>query len=309
MNIATKSRRAHYRKLLVKYRLLYLMMIPGLAYFIVFRYMPIYGITLAFKEFRIVDGIAGSPWVGLKYFERLFIGRSFGQVVRNTLLLNMYRLLFGFPAPVILALIINELKNSHYQKIVQTVTYMPHFISWVVVYGLFAQLLSPSTGPINIVIRKLGGTPIYFLGDTRWFRTTIVASDIWKSVGWSSIIYLAALTGIDTQLYEAARIDGATRLQRIWHITLPCIKPTIVIMLILRAGDLMEDNFEQVFNFLNDNTLSVGDIISTYVYRIGITKMQYSTGTAVDLFTSVISLGLVLSANFIAKKVGEQGIW
>lgn len=297
------------RTLMKKYALLYLIMVPGIVYFILFRYVPMYGVLLAFKDFRINLGITGSPWAGFMYFERLFVGRSFWQVVSNTLLINFYRLLFGFPAPILLALMINELKYPRYQKTVQTITYMPHFVSWVVIYGLFAQLLSPSTGPVNGFIRLFGGKPIYFLGESGWFRPLMVITSIWKGAGWGSIIYLAALTGIDTQLYEAAIIDGATRLQRIVHITVPCIKPTIIIMLILRAGDLMESNFEQIYNFLNDNTLAVGDVISTYVYRIGITKMQYSIATAIDLFTTVICFAMVIFSNTVANKVGEQGIW
>lgn len=311
-SIAAATRQSRWRtfkRLFKRYRLLYLIMLPGIAYFIIFKYVPIYGVTLAFKDYRISLGILASPWAGLVHFKRLLSGTTFWSIVRNTVLLNLYRLAFGFPMPILLALVINELKNARYKKVVQTITYMPHFVSWVVIYGLFAQLLSPSTGPVNLVIKGLGLKQIYFLGDPAYFRSTMVMTSIWKGAGWGSIIYLAALTGIDPQLYEAATIDGATRLQRIVHITLPSIKPIIVLMLILRVGDLMDDNFEQIYNFLNNNTLAVGDVISTYVYRSGITKMQYSMSTAVELFTMGINLALVLSANFIANKAGEEGIW
>jgi putative aldouronate transport system permease protein len=284
-------------------------MIPGIAYFIIFKYIPIYGVTLAFKDYKIPLGIMASPWAGLVHFNRMFSGTTFWTIVRNTVVLNIYRLIFGFPMPIILALVINELKNMRYKKIVQTITYMPHFVSWIVIYGLFAQLLSPSTGPVNLIIKALGFKQIYFLGDPSYFRFTMVMTSIWKGAGWGSIIYLAALSGIDPELYEAATIEGATRLQRIIYITLPSIKSIIVLMLILRMGDLMDDNFEQIYNFLNDNTLSVGDVISTYVYRTGITKMQYSMGTAVELFTTVLNLVLVLTSNYIANKAGEEGIW
>lgn len=309
MTISSREKRLRYWKSIRKYAPLYLLMLPGIVYFIIFKYLPMYGVTIAFKDFKINLGITGSPWVGLKYFERLFMGKSFLEVIRNTVVINFYYLLFGFPAAIILALVVNEIKCRRYQKVVQTITYMPHFISWVVIYGLFVQLLSPSTGPVNLLIKAFGGTPIYFLGDSRWFRMVMVFTYIWKTIGWSSIIYLAALTGIDTQLYEAATIDGATRFQRIVYITLPGIKSIIVTMFILRTGDLMADNFEQIYNFLNDNTLAVGDVISTYVYRNGITKMKYSTGTAVELFTTVISFLLVIVSNTVANKVGEQGIW
>lgn len=300
---------ARRHKLLKRYALLYLLMLPGIVYFVIFKYIPIYGVTIAFKDYQINAGINGSPWIGLMNFQRLFMGRSFFEVISNTVTINLMYLAFGFPAPIILALVVNELKNKRYRKFVQTVTYMPHFISWVVIYGLFVQLLSPSTGPVNILLRAVGFKSIYFLGNASWFRPVMVFTHIWKTVGWSSIVYLAALTGVDTQLYEAATIDGATRFQRIVHITMPSIKPIIVIMFILRSGDLMADNFEQIYNFLNDNTISVGDVISTYVYRNGITKMKYAQGTAVELFTTVISFLLVILSNTIANKAGEQGIW
>lgn len=296
-------------RLVKKYKLLYLMMLPGIIYFIIFRYIPIYGITLAFKDYKIALGIMGSPWIGFDNFTALFAGRTFLNVLRNTVILSLYRMLWGFPAPILLALVINELKNDRYKKTIQTITYMPHFLSWIIISGLFIQIFSPSTGPLNIIIRALGFEPIYFLGNPDYFRTSMVITGVWKSIGWDSIIYLAALSSIDIQLYESAVIDGCTRLKRIWHITLPGIKPVIILLLILQSGRLIEDNFEQIFNFLNDNVLSVGDVLSTFVYRTGITRMRYSYSVAVDLFTTVIAFILVMTSNFIAKRAGEQGVW
>ncbi len=292
-----------------KYKSLYLLMLPGILFLIIFRYIPLYGITIAFKDFQVKKGILGSDWVGLEHFIYLFGNRSFWSVLGNTVIMSFYKMIFGFPAPIILALVINELKNVRYKKLVQTFTYMPHFISWVVVAGIFLQLLSPGTGPINFVIKSFGMDPVYFLGDPRYFRGTMVFTGIWKSVGWDSVIYIAALTGIDTGLYEAATIDGCTRLKRIWYITIPSIMPIIVMMLIMRSGKLIEDNFDQIFNFLNDGVLSVGDVISTYVYRLGIEKMKYSYATAVDVFRNVVSFVLVFLTNTIAKKAGEEGLW
>jgi putative aldouronate transport system permease protein len=304
-----KSQCAEARRLAKKYRCLYLIMVPAIAYFIIFRYIPIYGITLAFKDYRITEGILGSPWVGLKNFRDMLAGTTFLSVVKNTVLLGLQKMLWGFPAPILLALCINELKGLRFKKAVQTITYMPHFLSWVIICGVFMQALSPSTGPINLVIKALGGAPIYFLGDPSHFRSAMVITGIWKSVGWDSIIYLAALAGVDVEMHEAAAIDGCSRLKRIWHITLPSIKPIIVLLFIMQSGKLIEDNFEQIYNFLNDNVLSTGDVISTYVYRTGITKMRYSYGTTVDLFTMAISFALVWISNQVAKRAGEQGIW
>jgi putative aldouronate transport system permease protein len=292
-----------------KYKYLYILLLPGIAYFILFHYMPIYGVILAFKDYRILEGIWGSPWVGFQHFELLFASPSFVSVLKNTVILGFYKMVWGTPAPIILALIINEIRNLRYKKTIQTLSYMPHFMSWVVVSGLFLQLLSPGTGPINAVIKALGFEPIYFLGDPDWFRTTMVITGIWKSVGWDSIIYLAALASINPELYEQGDIDGASRLQRIWYITLPSIKSVIVILFILNAGSLIEDNFDQIFNFLNDSVLRVGDVLSTYVYRTGLINMRYSMATAVDLFRMVIAFILVIITNQIAKNAGEEGIW
>ncbi len=296
-------------KLVKKHRYLYILMLPCITYFIIFKYVPIYGVIISFKDFKIKEGITGSQWVGLENFKMIFASTTFISVFWNTIIINFYKLVFGFPAPIILALLLNELKYIKYKKAIQTITYMPYFLSWVVVAGLFLQLLSPSNGPIAYMFRSFGLKPIYFLGDPKWFRSSMVVTGIWKSIGWDSIIYLASLSSIDPQLYEAAIIDGARRAQRIRYVTIPSIKQIIVIMLILSSGSIMDDNFEQIFNFLNDAVLSKGDVISTYVYRMGLVKMRYSYATAVDLFKNVVAFILVFISNFIAKKAGEEGIW
>ncbi len=292
-----------------KHRLHLLMIIPVMLWWILFRYGPLYGITLAFKEFRLLDGITGSPWVGLDNFNRLFSSYDFGNVFRNTLILSGLNFLFGFPAPIILALLLNELRSPGFKRVTQSISYLPHFISWVILTGIFMELLSPTRGPVNTLIRIFGGDPIYFLGNPKYFRGTLVVTNIWKTIGWSSIIYLAALGGVNEELYDAARVDGCGRWKRIWHVTLPGILPTVTIMLILAVGGLVDDNFDQVFNLLNPAVYSVGDVLGTYIYRQGITNMDYSYSTAADLFRNVISLLLVLGANFISRRVNEYGLW
>jgi len=292
-----------------KHRLHLLMILPVIIWYAIFRYVPIYGVTLAFRNFRILDGIMGSPWVGWSHFERLFAGVSFWPVFTNTIMISFYGFIFGFPAPIILALLISELRFPRFKKITQTISYMPHFISWVVLSGIFISLLSPSRGPINGLLVMMGFDPIHFLASPQWFRTILVSTGVWRSVGWGSIIYLAALAGVDQGMYEAASMDGAGRLQRIWYITLPSIKPTIVIMLILTAGNIVDGDFDQIFNLLNPAVLSVGDVLDTYIFRAGISQMDFSYATAVSLFRNVISLVLVFGTNFIAKKTGEQALW
>lgn len=292
-----------------KHHILFLMMVPGLVYFFVFKYMPIYGLQIAFKDYNVIKGIADSSWVGLKYFKMLISVRSFWDVFQNTLVISSLQLLFGFPAPILLALMLNELTNERFKKLTQTISYLPHFVSWVVLAGVFMQFLSPSIGPINIIMKSLGFDPIFFLGDNRWFRFTLVITEVWKSVGWGSIIYLAALAGIDKSLYEAAEIDGATKLQRIRHITLPSLSPVITIMMIFSVGRIINDNFDQIFNLYSPIVYDSGDVIGTYVYRMGIEKMQFSFATAVGLAKNLIAFGLVVGANAISKKVNNYGIW
>ncbi|MDR0896573.1 MAG: ABC transporter permease subunit [Oscillospiraceae bacterium] len=292
-----------------KHKLHFTMILPVLLWYALFKYVPLYGITLAFKEFRLLGGIAGSPWVGFDNFARLFQSYDFFTVFRNTVVMAGLNLLFGFPAPVLLALFINELRGNKFKRVAQSISYLPHFISWVILAGIFMEVLSPSRGPVNAIIKAVSGKTIYFLGNAQYFRGTLVVTNIWKTIGWSSIVYLAALGGVNEELYDAARVDGCGRWARIWHVTLPGITPVVTIMLILKVGEVMEDNFDQVFNLLNPAVYSVGDVLGTYIYRQGVTNMDYSYSTAVELFRNLISLGLVLGANFVSKRVNEYGLW
>lgn len=294
---------------LIKHRNLLIMMAPAVVLYILFRYLPIYGVIIAFKDYKFNLGIMGSPWVGFANFEKLFKLSSFRGAVQNTLILSFLKLLFGFPAPILLAIMINEVRGMRFKRTVQTISYLPHFISWVILAGIFMQFLSPSTGPINILLRSMGIEPIYFLGENKWFRTVLVATSVWKSVGWSSIVYLAAMGAIDTELYESAWVDGAGRLKRIWHITLPGITPTITIMLILAIGAIVNDDFDQVFNLYNTSVLKVGDVISTYTYRMGLVDNQYSRSAAVGLIRNVIALMLVVSANAVARRINDYSLF
>lgn len=292
-----------------KYKYLYIMLIPGIVYFVTFHYIPMFGITIAFKDFNMIKGIGASPWAGLKYFKQAFGSPYFFQTSLNTLIISIYKLLWGFPAPIILALLLNEVGNVRVKKSIQTVSYLPHFISWVVIGGMMVDLLSPQSGVINSIIEAFGGEPIYFLASKRWFRTVLVISSIWKEIGWGSIIYLAALSGVDPQLYEAAEIDGCGKWKQTWHITLPGIAGTISIMLILRLGSILNAGFEQIFILYNPSVYEVTDIIDTWVYRTGIQGMQYSLATAVGLFKSVIGFILIVLSNWASQKISETGIW
>ncbi|MGI6183930.1 MAG: ABC transporter permease [Candidatus Fimadaptatus sp.] len=292
-------------------RYLYLLLLPVVVYFFVFKYAPLYGLQIAFKDFKMNLGITGSEWVGMKYFNRLFNSAVFFRVFRNTLLLNLYNLLWGFPAPIILALMLNEMRSQSYKRVAQSIVYIPHFFSWVVLAGMVDSVLSPSTGIVNMLYKAITGAEegIYFLASNRWWRTVFVIVNIWKEVGWGTIIYLAAMSGVDPQLYEAAIIDGATKFQQMYHITLPSIRPTIVILLVLRMGSMMDVGMEPVLLLSNDVVREVSDVFSTYIYRQGIQSTQYSLTTAMGIFQSVISTVLLLSANFASNKLTGEGIW
>ncbi|HBM80642.1 MAG TPA: protein lplB [Clostridiaceae bacterium] len=269
-----------------------------------------YGVIIAFKDFRFADGILGSKWVGFKHFQRLFTSRDFLMILRNTLLLNIYSVVFAFPIPIILAILLNEIRCIFFKKVSQSLFYLPHFISWVVLGGIVVALLSPSTGVINIILSRVFGIkPIYFMASTKWWPVVFILSGIWHDAGWGTIIFLAAITGINTELYEAAVLDGANKFQQIWHVTLPGIRSTIAILLILRMGSMMDVGFEQIFILQNGAVTNVAEVISTYVYRLGIQGMQYSYTTALGLFQSVISMILVLGSNKIIKAMGETGLW
>lgn len=291
------------------YKEYYIMLIPGLLFFLVFCYGPMYGLIIAFQNYYPLKGVRGSQFVGLKHFRALFSDPFFLSVLKNTLIISLYKLLICFPAPIVLCLALNEVKRKGFKKFAQSVSYLPHFISWVVVSGIVIEFLSPSRGPINILLQNLGFEPIFFVANPNYFRSVLVISDMWKSVGWGSIIYLAAITAIDPALYEAAEIDGAGRIKKIIHVTLPALAPIITVMLIMESGKILNDSFEQVYNFLTPSTYAVGDVISTFVYRMGIQKMQYSFTTAVDFFKNTISFLLVILTNSIAKRTSEYSLW
>ncbi len=290
-------------------RYLFFMFVPVILYYLIFHYGPMYGVLLAFKKYNFAEGIWGSPWAGLENFREMFRGQYFIRAFVNTLLISTYKLVFGFPAPILLAVLFNEIYNKHFKKIIQTVSYLPYFLSWVVLAGIIKEILSPSVGPIGFIMNAVHLTPINFLADTSWFRGVMVATGIWKSTGWQSIVFLAAISGINTELYEAAIVDGASRLQRIIHVTIPCIFPVITIMFILNTGSIISDDFDQIFNLYNAAVYQVGDVISTYVYRVGLANMEYSYGTAVGLFKNIISLFLVLLTNAIVKRTNEYSLF
>jgi len=288
---------------------LYLLLIPGIIFILIFKYAPMYGITIAFKDFNIFKGLADSPWVGWEHFERLFHSREFARVFRNTLIISLYKIVFLFPLPIIFAILMNEMKNMVFKRGIQTVVYLPHFLSWVIVGGLFLDLLSSNGGMVNRLIEAFGGTSISFFMDNSVFRSVLITSAGWKEVGWSMIIYLAAIAGIDPQLYEAAKIDGANRFRQMWHITLPGMVPIIVLMFILRLGSILEAGTEQILVMYNPIVYEVSDVIGTYVYRMGLGQQDYSFSTAVGLFDSVVGLILILSGNYLSRKFTQRGIW
>ena len=288
---------------------LLLLMLPVVAFFVIFAYIPMAGIVIAFKDYRLLDGLWGSRWVGLEQFKVLFETPSFYEVLRNTVVISSLRIVFGFPAPILMALLLNELRGNVFKRVIQTISYLPHFLSWVVLAGIFLQFLSPSTGPINIILVKLGFKPIYFLGQKSTFVPTIIVTGIWQSFGWGSIIYLAAISGISPELYESALLDGANRLQRIWYITLPSMLPTIVVLFILNTGSILNGGFDQIFNLYNDGVMSVADILDTYVYRRGLEGLQYSFAAAVGLFKNGVGFLFVFITNTIANKLGESSLW
>lgn len=291
------------------YKEYYLMLIPGIFFFLVFCYGPMYGLVIAFQDYYPLKGVTGSKMVGLKHFRALFTDPFFLSVLKNTIVISFYKLLVCFPAPILLCLALNEISNYRFKKIAQSVSYLPHFVSWVVVSGIIIEFLSPSRGPINILLQNLGMEPIFFVAEPKYFRGVLVLSDLWKSVGWGSIVYLAAVTSVDPTLYEAAEMDGAGRIKKIIHVTIPALAPIITVMFIMESGKILNDSFEQVYNFLTPSTYAVGDVISTFVYRMGIQKMQYSFTTAVDLFKNIISFMLVVMTNYIARKTNDYALW
>lgn len=290
-------------------RAYFVLLAPVLLFYVLFRYVPMFGIIVSFKDYNLFTGVWQSDWVGLKYYRMFFANPDAFVIIKNTFLLGLYKLVFGFPAPIVLALLLNEIRMKRFKRFVQTVSYMPHFLSAVVVSGIMIMMLSPSTGFINHMIEQLGFEPISFLQKASWFRTVYVTSEVWQEIGWGSIIYLAALTTIDPQLYEASRIDGAGRWKQTVHVTLPGIAPAIVILFILQIGKVLELGFEKVFLISNPATYETSDIIATYVYRMGIMQANFSYAAAIDLFMGIIGLIFVYSANQVSRKFGETSLW
>lgn len=288
---------------------LWLLFLPCLLYYLVFRYAPMFGLVITFKDYNLFKGIWASDWVGVKYYRMFFENPDFWPLMKNTLLLGLYKLVFGFPAPVILAILLNEVRKAAFKRFVQTVSYLPHFISNVIVASMVIMFLSPTGGLINNLLGTFGIAPINFMNEPGLFRGIYVLSEIWQHIGWETIIYLAALTAIDPQLYEAADMDGASRMRKIWHVTLPGISPAIVITLILNIGKVLEIGFEKVFLMQNPAIYDTADIISTYVYRIGMVQGNFSYGASIDLFMGIISLIFIYGANYISRRVSETSLW
>ena len=286
----------------------YVMIIPAIAYFIVFHYAPMYGVIIAFQDYKPFKGISGSAWVGMKHFTDFITGPFFWRLLRNTLSINIGMLLFGFPLPILFALLLNEVRSVGFKRVVQTITYMPHFVSSVVVCGLMV-LFCRSDGILTYVLKFIGFPENNLLTYKQYFQGLYIGMNIWQELGWDSIIYFAALTSIDVSLYEAARVDGAGRWRQMWHITLPGIAPTIVILLILRIGNLMSLGWDRIYLLYNDMVMETADVISTYVYRTGMLQVQYSYATAVGLMNSLVNIILLFSANFISRKVSGSSLW
>ena len=289
---------------------MYIMMIPGVLYYIIYKYAPMFGALIAFKDYRINAGILGSPWASpwFKHFEFFYKSPYFEQLLVNTFLISSYKLVFGLFPGIILAIMLNEVRYMPFKRVVQTITYMPHFLSWVIIYGITLAFLSETSGLINHWLKEETGRSVAFLTSTEYFRSILVGSEIWKDLGWSAIIYLAAIAGIDPTLYEAGRVDGAGRLRMIWHITLPGIRNVIILMLILKLGHIMDAGFDQIYIMYNIQVYAVADILDTWVFRTGLEQFNFSLASAVGLFKSLIGLVLVITANQIAKKWGEN-VW
>ena len=305
----TLTKQASFVTYFYQHKWLYLMIIPGALYFIIFRYAPMFGLVMAFQQYSPYKGIFGSKFVGLLHFKTFFTGTDFWMLLKNTLWLSFLSLIFYFPAPIILALLLNEMKKQAFKRTIQTLIYVPHFISWVIVASITYTLFNVTDGAVNQALNILTGKVTNFLGLPEYFRPMIIGQQMWKETGYGTIIYLAALAGVDAELYEAGRVDGAGRWRLMWHITLPALKPTIIIMLILRVGSILSTGYEQIFLMRNALNVSVAEVFDTYVYMRGLVNQQYSYSTAAGLFKSLVSMILVLTANKTAKVMGESGIY
>lgn len=285
-------------------------MLPGIAFYIIFKYVPMYGVLIAFMDYRVTRGLLGSDWVGMKHFTKFFFETpNAWRLIRNTILLNVYDVIFHFPAPIILAILLNELKSVLFKRIVQTISYMPHFLSTVVIVGMVVNFLSPQSGIVNHILAALGFERIMFMGMPEWFRTIYIGSEIWQKLGWGTILYLAAIAGIDPTLYEAAKIDGANRIQQIRHITLIGMMPVIIILFVLNLGNMMEIGYQKIILMYNPLVYETADVINTFVYRRGILSADFSFATAVGLFQSAVGFVLVVMANGLARKYSETSLW
>jgi putative aldouronate transport system permease protein len=288
---------------------LYIMAVPGILYFILFKYWPMGGVIIAFQDFHPFTGFTGSKWVGLKHFNRLFTDPDFFMLLRNTLMLSLYQLVFAFPAPIILALMLNELRREWFKRSIQTLVYLPHFMSWVVVVSMFFVIFESERSIVQSITESMGFQSFSVMMDPELFRPMYILQVIWRDSGWGTVIYLAALAAISPELYEAAKMDGASRLRQIWHITIPGIRSTIVILLLLKLSDILETSFEHVFNLVNSLNRNVGEVFDTYVYRVGLVEGQLSYATSIGLFKGLVGLVLVVFANWLAKKFGEEGLY
>ena len=298
------------KKDIYRARAIYLMILPVVVWFLLFQYWPMTWLSISFFDYNLYLGFVGSKFVGFQNFIKFFTGMDFWRLMRNVLLLNFYALLVGFPAPLIFALFLNEMRSAKVKKVIQTVSFLPYFISMVAFVSLVTEFLSPSTGLSADILKFFGKEPIYFLGDAKYFRTIMVFSGIWQTMGYSAIVYLSALTAVDVNLYEAAMVDGANRWNRLIHITIPCIMPTIVVMFILRIGSLINANFEKIYLFQNSANLEVSEVIQTWVYKRGMVKYDYSMGTTAGLFNGIVALILVVMANRLSKRYSDSaGIW
>ncbi|MDN4600196.1 ABC transporter permease subunit [Paenibacillus sp. F6_3S_P_1C] len=292
-----------------RYRILYLLSVPGILYFFLFKYVPLFGSVIAFQNYNIFKGITGSDWVGLEHFQKMFSHYDFLRILNNTLLLGLYDLVIAFPVPILLAILLNEVRMIVFKRLLQTIVYMPHFLSWVVISGIFMGIFSMDAGVVNKALGFLGMQPIYFLGEDSYIRSILIGSGIWRDSGYGTIIFLAAIAGINPDLYEAAEVDGAGRLKQIWSITLPSLLPTIMILLLLHIGKFLDLGFERVYVFLNPLNLESGEILDTYIYKAGLLSQQYSYTTAIGLFKSVVGLMLILLGNFFSKKTTGESLY
>ncbi|GBG10016.1 protein lplB [Paenibacillus agaridevorans] len=288
---------------------MYMLLIPGLIFLFLFKYAPMYGIIIAFQDFNIFGGISGSEWVGMAQFERLLQSDEFMQVLTNTLLISLYKITILFPIPIVIALMLNEVRRMFFKRTIQTIIYLPHFLSWVIISGLFINILSPSGGIVNEIIRSFGGEPISFFTSNSLFRSLVVFTAGWKEMGWNAIVFIAALAGIEQEQYEAAAIDGAGRIRQMWSISLPGMLPTIVLMFILRIGSLLEAGTEQILTMYNPLVYETGDVIGTFVYRMGLGQQDYSFSTAVGLFNSAVGFLLIIIGNMLSRKFIGRSIW